>query len=224
MTLLAPAALDQPLSTAMREGSRAEHQAAEGSAFMTALLAGEIGATGYTAYLLRLRVVYDALESTARAHLHDPVVAAVHDPALERLAALDADLDVWAPGAERTVDSPAATAYADRVLSTITDGRIDGGRFAAHHYTRYLGDLSGGQAIGRILDRAFDLGGRGVAFYAFDTVGKPKPYKDGYRARLDALALSGEAKEAVVDEVRAAFALNQALFTELGGQLASHRR
>ena len=54
MTLLAQAALDAPLSTAMREGSRAEHEAAESSSFIGELLAGRVSEAGYTAYLLRL--------------------------------------------------------------------------------------------------------------------------------------------------------------------------
>jgi heme oxygenase len=94
----------------------------------------------------------------------------------------------------------------------------------AHHYTRYLGDLSGGQAIGRILDREFELDGAGIAFYAFEAIPKPKPYKDAYRARLDALGLGPAEVRRVVDEVRVAFTLNQALFTELGERIDAYRR
>lgn len=220
MTITEPTEVDQPLSTAMRLGSRAEHEAAEGSLFMSELLAGRIGATGYTAYLLRLRLVYDALESTVREHLDDPHVAAVHDPALERLGAIDADLEHWAPDSSREVDSPAASAYAERVRAA---GEW-GGLLGAHHYTRYLGDLSGGQAIGRILDREHDLDGRGVAFYAFPGIPKPKPYKDAYRARLDTLGTSPDDTRRVVDEVKVAFGLNQALFVELGRQIEDFRR
>jgi len=201
----------------MREGSRAEHQAAEGSGFMTELLAGRIGPEGYASYLLRLRQVYDALETTARAHLDDPVVAAVFDPDLERVPAIDADLDHWSPGGPRTVDSPVATRYAARVRAA----GAWGGLFAAHHYTRYLGDLSGGQGIGRILDREHDLDGHGTAFYAFTAIPKPKPWKDAYRARLDALDLGPDEVSRVVAEVKVAFGLNQALFDELGRELLS---
>ena len=81
------------LSAAMREGSRTEHEAAEGSLFMSELLDGRISPAGYTAYLLRLRTVYAAMETVGRQHLDDPLVAAVHDVDLERLAAIDADLD-----------------------------------------------------------------------------------------------------------------------------------
>ena len=211
-----------PLSVAMRVGSRAEHEAAEGSAFMAELLAGRVVAAGYAAYLLRLRTVYEALESAGRSHREDPWVAAVHDRNLERLAAIDADLDHWLPdGAGRAVDSPAATAYAKRLHAATATW---GGLHVAHHYTRYLGDLSGGQAIGRTLERHFDLDGHGVAFYTFAAVPKPKPYKDAYRARLDALAPSATEQASIVDEVRTAFELNRALFAELGEHLGRWAR
>jgi len=203
------------LSAAMRDGSRTEHAQAEDSAFMSELLAGRVDERGYADYLLRLRTVYATMEAVVRENTDDPAVAAVFDPGLERLPAIDADLDHWLPGGPRTVDSPAAAAYRDRLTAAATSGDL----LAAHHYTRYLGDLSGGQAIGRILDRGFGLAGRGLAFYDFPAVGRPKAYKDGYRARLDALGLSSRAIARVVDEVRVAFRLNQALFTELAASL-----
>lgn len=212
---------DLSLSTAMREGSRAEHQAAEGSTFMAELLDGRLTAQAYANLLLRLRRVYAALEETVAAHRADPLVGAVHDPALERLAAIDADLAHWAPGVDpATVDSPAADAYAERIRAA----SVWGGLLVAHHYTRYLGDLSGGQVIGRVLQRTFDLPeDRGVAFYAFPRIPKPKPFKDAYRDRLDALDLAPDEVARVVDEVRAVFGLNQALFDELGGQIERYR-
>ncbi|UMG93276.1 biliverdin-producing heme oxygenase [Nocardioides sp. TF02-7] len=51
----------------------------------------------------------------------------------------------------------------------------------------------------------------------------PSPYKDGYRARLDALGLSAEDVERVVAEVKVAFRLNQALFAELGERIDDYR-
>lgn len=206
------------LSVAMKQGSAAEHDAAEQSPFMSELLAGRIGAPGYSAYLLRLRVVYAALEDAVRARRDDAMVAAVYDPALERLPAIDADLDHWLDqGAAREVDSPAAAAYAER-LGALTWG----GALVAHHYTRYLGDLSGGRGIGKILNRTFDLRGAGLAFYGFPV--RPKPYKDAYRARLDALCLDAGDIDRIVSEVKYAFGLNQALFDELSDVAADRRR
>lgn len=212
------------LAGAMRHGSAAEHEAAEGSPFMTALLDGRIAPSGYGAYLARLRAVYAALETAVAAHAGDPLVDAVRDPALERLARLEADLAVWLPAwtPETPLDSPATAAYVRRL-----EGATWGGALVAHHYTRYLGDLSGGQAIGRILARTYGLesrGGDGVAFYAFPEVPRVKPYKDAYRARLDALGLTPGEVERVVEEVRVAFRLNQALFAELSADLGEHLR
>ncbi|WP_310774178.1 heme oxygenase (biliverdin-producing) [Mycobacterium sp. Z3061] len=209
------AAAARSFSVAMKEGSTAEHEAAERSPFVSDLLSGQVNRRGYTDYLLRLRVIYEALETAVRAHRDDPLVAAVYDPSLERLAAIDADLEYWAPG-QREVDSAAAEAYRHRLATTSW-----GGALVAHHYTRYLGDLSGGQAIGKILDREFGLGGAGLAFYSFPV--RPKPYKDAYRARLDDLDLDDDAIDRAVAEVRFAFSLNQALFEELGRNLPAYR-
>ncbi len=204
------------LATAMRAGSADDHEAAEQALFVTELLDGKISPRGYVDYLLRLRMIYAAIEDAVRAYHDDPLVAAVYDPALERLSAIDADLEHWAPGSGRDIDSPAAQTYRDRVA-----GLSWGGDLLAHHYTRYLGDLSGGQAIGRILDRTFCLGGAGLAFYTFPL--RSKPYKDEYRARLDGLGLEAADVDRVVAEVKVAFRLNQAVFAELGENLAAYR-
>lgn len=207
----------RPFSLAMKEGSMAEHEAAEHSPYVSELLSGRVNRQGYADYLLRLRMVYQALEASVRTRRDDPLVAAVYDPALERLAAIDADLEHWAPGAERDIDSPAGEAYRDRLT-----GASWGGALVAHHYTRYLGDLSGGQAIGRILDRTFGLDGAGLAFYKFPM--RPKPYKDAYRARLDNLTLDADEVDRAVGEVKIAFNMNQALFNELAENLPAYQR
>lgn len=212
---------DRALSVAMREGSAAEHRDAESSAFMATLTDGGISPAGYAEYLARFRRVYAALESVGADLADHPVAGQMVDRSLDRLAALDADLDFWSGGSAPVVDSPAADTYARRIEAT----RADPALFVAHHYTRYLGDLSGGQVIGRILTREFDLApGEGVAFYRFAAVPKPKPYKDAYRARLDALPVDAAERGRIVDEVRAVFGLNGAIFAELSAQLDRLRR
>jgi heme oxygenase (biliverdin-producing, ferredoxin) len=197
------------LSSAMRAASQQEHDAAEQSPFMTELLSGGLGKDAYFAYLLRLRTVYAALEQAIRRQRDDSLVAAVYDPALERLPAIDADLRWWSDGAPMSCTSPAADLYRERL-----EGLGAGEALLAHHYTRYLGDLSGGQVIGRTLDRTFGLGGAGLALYFFPM--PPQRYKDAYRSRLDALTLRTHQIETLLSEVKFAFRLNQALLDELG--------
>ena len=218
MTVLDSPALAEPppgLSVAMREGSMAEHKAAEGSNFVESLLAGRVDERGYVAFLGRLHTVYAALESVGRSLADDPVAGAVHDPALERLEALEDDLDFWSGGTHPLVSSKAADEYAARIEASASWG----GLYVAHHYTRYLGDLSGGQAFRAVLQREFALTDRGVGFYTFTEIPKAKPYKDAYRSRLDELGLDAADRQRVVDEVKVAFTLNQQLFAELNAGL-----
>lgn len=210
------------LSVLMRDGSQAEHKDAEGSSFMSELLEGRVNETGYTEYLAMLRPVYAALESVAARLADDPIAGTIIDPAINRLAAIEQDLAFWSGGAG--VPQPQSEAV-DRYVARVEASAADPALFVAHHYTRYLGDLSGGQAIGRILARTFGLEDtRGIAFYQFDAVPKPKPYKDGYRARLDALPLTAADQQRVVEEVKVVFGLNGALFAELSTQLPRYAR
>lgn len=202
----------RPLSAAMRAASQQEHDAAERSPFMRELVGGNLGKQGYAAYLLRLRTIYAALEKAVREHRDDPLIAAVYDPALERLPAVDADLAHWAHGSSLDVESPAADSYRQRLESL-----RGGAALLAHHYTRYLGDLSGGQVIKRALDRVFSLGGIGLAFYDFPV--QPKRYKASYRARLDALTMQADQVDILLNEVKLAFRLNQAVLNELAIEL-----
>ncbi|MFN9859333.1 MAG: biliverdin-producing heme oxygenase, partial [Pseudanabaena sp.] len=62
----------------------------------------------------------------------------------------------------------------------------------AHSYTRYMGDLSGGQALKHIVRSALDLPDEcGTTFYEFDqlpTLEAKKNFKDRYRQALDSLS------------------------------------
>ncbi len=70
--------------------------------------------------------------------------------------------------------------------------------------------------------RSFGLDGEGLAFYDFPM--RPKPYKDGYRSRLDGLDLDDDEIDRVVDEVKLAFSLNRRVFDELAEKLPAYRR
>ena len=213
-----------PFSTALRERSSDAHSPHECDGFMTDLLTGAGTRDDYIALIAQHWFIYAALEEAAGRMRSDPVASVFLQGRHSRLPALEADLgfligDDWR---ERITPLPSTQRYMDRLRWVAATGW--GGGFVAHHYTRYLGDLSGGQVIGRVLDRELGLEGRGTAFYAFPEVPKPKPYKDGYRARLDALELSPEQQARVVAEVSTAFDLNQAVFAELGALLPTFRR
>ncbi|MFT4231339.1 MAG: biliverdin-producing heme oxygenase, partial [Leucobacter sp.] len=93
----------------------------------------------------------------------------------------------------------------------------------AHHYTRYLGDLSGGQMIAKRVAKQHGLERDGIAFYDFAELGSLVAFKNGYRAALDALGatLDADEKARMLDEVRAAYGFNTAVFVDLGRARAS---
>jgi heme oxygenase (biliverdin-producing, ferredoxin) len=202
-----------PLSTLLREGTRAEHEAAEGSRFVEELLGGHLTVQAYAELARQLHAVYAALEEVGDAVAATPEGAGVVFDELRRVPALEADLahllgPTWRDGEVL----PATAAY----VACVREIGAAAGPYVAHSYTRYLGDLSGGQVIGRMVQRHYGVADAGVGFYAFPAVPKPKPFKDLYRSRVDALALTEAEREAVVAEARRAFRHNRALFAALG--------
>lgn len=207
-----------PFSTVIREASHEQHTEAEDSSFMSNLLGGRLGVDAYARYTEQLWFVYRALEESSDSLAADPVAGPFIRPELDRTAELERDLDHLHAGRDwRTDLTPlAATAgYADRVAECARDWPAG---YVAHHYTRYLGDLSGGQIIRGTAEKTWGFArkGDGVRFYVFEAIANPAAFKRKYRELLDALPVDELEKQRVVEECRHAFALNTAVFRELG--------
>ncbi|MEV5466662.1 biliverdin-producing heme oxygenase [Streptomyces griseoincarnatus] len=204
-------------STLIRTASHEQHVEAETSTFMSDLLGGRLGVDAYARYTEQLWFVYEALEAGAQGLASDPAAGPFIRPELFRLDALERDLaHLRGPGWHSTLTAlPATRAYADRVTECARDWPSG---YIAHHYTRYLGDLSGGQII---RDRAektwgFARKGDGVRFYVFEQIPNPAAFKRGYRELLDAVPVDDLEKQRIVTECKRAFALNTAVFRALG--------
>ncbi|MEU7425338.1 heme oxygenase (biliverdin-producing) [Streptomyces sp. NPDC048362] len=204
-------------SSLIRTASREQHMEAETSTFMSDLLGGRLGVDAYARYTEQLWFVYEALESTAGRLTADPVAGPFIRPELLRLPALERDLahlrgPDWRQGLSAL---PETRAYADRVREC---AEAWPGGYVAHHYTRYLGDLSGGQIIRDKAERTWGFArkGDGVRFYVFEEIGNPAAFKRGYRELLDAIAVDDLEKQRVVGECKRAFTLNTGVFRALG--------
>nr|WP_187361300.1 biliverdin-producing heme oxygenase [Phytoactinopolyspora mesophila] len=197
----------------LRDRSRGVHQRAEGASFMKALMNGEIDRGGYAQMVIQHLFIYEALEAVGRELRNNPCAGAFVTDDLVRVPHLREDLDaLLEPGwRERITPLPATRRYAARIRDMA--GWPAG--FVAHHYTRYLGDLSGGLAIGQVVGRVYGIEGAGISFYRFDRIPRPKLFKDAYRDKLDALALDPDEQERVIQEVLTAYRLNTDVFVEL---------
>jgi heme oxygenase len=174
--------------------------------------------------LVQYEALYQALEEAVAANTDatiEPFLAAE----LVRLPPLRADLDfLVGPDWARLPVLSATAAYCEHLREL---PRSWPGGLLAHHYVRYLGDLSGGQIVGRILRRVLNLDDeRGTAFYRFDAIASAKAFKTRYRAMLDELPWGDVARQRLIDETIAAFHANTAILLELAPEpsFVDHRR
>lgn len=215
MNLQVPSPTRQALAVLLRERTAEAHRSAERVPFVTALLRGEIDRSTYASFLARLHDPYAALEAGLRRHRSHPVLRQIYFPELERRAAIERDLDhlhdgTWSGAFART---PAARAYADRIHDLAEQ---EPELLVAHAYTRYLGDLSGGQVMARQLRKHLGIEGEaGLEFFSFPGVPDVDAFKVRYRAALDCLPLDASCSDAVVAEAQRAFAFNQAIAEEV---------
>lgn len=205
------------LPESLKNETRTLHLQAERSAFMGRLLRGRMERPAYAALLRNLHAIYAALEPALRRHAKHPVIAPLVLPALFREPALRRDLErLQGPGwADALVLQPAAQDYVERLR--MLDAQHPE-LLAAHSYVRYLGDLSGGQMLDRIVRDSLRLGtgsNVGADFYDFGDAQATSATRIAYRQALASLPVSAEDGAAIVAEARHAFELHGRLFEQL---------
>lgn len=202
------------LAARLRAATREEHERTEQAPFIDALLDGRLDRDAYAALLGQSYLFYGVLEEAGEIWRGDQVIGSFVSDALVRGPALEADL-AWLSGEGWQVGLaalPATRRYMDRIREVCFGSRS---AFVAHHYTRYLGDLSGGQIIRHKLRSIYGLTGDGVRFYTFDEIERPKRFKDAYRALLDETRWGTGEQTALIAEANEAFRLNRGVFTDL---------
>lgn len=207
-----------PLSVALRDVTAAAHKSAETSSFITELLAGRACYSAFTTLVAQQLVIYQALETVLHEHYLDhPLIAAVDDRRLDRVHEIERDLTALSgPDFDvRLADGSlpireATAAYAETLREEHSAEMI-----LANHYVRYLGDLSGGQAVARLAQRHYAVPDEALHFYRFEGIDKLKVYKDHYRSALDSIVMTNEQRERTLDHAVHAFGLNEAVFADL---------
>jgi heme oxygenase len=202
------------ISKLLKESSRPQHEQAETSKFVVELMRGQLNIDAYKKYLTNLAWLYLTLE--AKIQEGEPVATseALWDERLNRLEAIGKDLDAlgihnWQ---QTTEPSKAMRSYIDHIESL--DGKSDF-KLIAHHYTRYLGDLSGGQAIAALVARHYGATSEQLNFYRFTEIEDLVRFKEHYRNILDGLQFSAKQIDELVQEVQLAFEFNQKVFEDL---------
>jgi heme oxygenase len=189
--------------------------AAERSRLMRVLMRGDMTRSAYCAKLRNLYSIYAALEPALARHAGHPQIAPIMLPGLARAASLESDLQALHGPDWRTELAPAkCTLLYVRRLHDIEATRP--GLLLAHAYVRYLGDLSGGQMLGRIVTRSLGLAdGAGTAFYDFGDAEQTRALTQAFRQGLDRITVDPAAADAIVDEAACSFRMHRQLFLEL---------
>ncbi|MCP3805457.1 biliverdin-producing heme oxygenase [Allokutzneria sp. A3M-2-11 16] len=202
----------------IKEATDEAHRRAERTPVIGALAAGKLPVEGFTEMLAQHYFFYEALEQAAEVMRADPVAGPfVHDE-LTRLPALARDLAalIGPDWRERITPGEATLRYCARIHEVCFDWA---GGFVAHHYTRYLGDLSGGQILRTLLNRHLGLTEEtGLSFYRFPGIPKAPVFKAHYRRLLDDAPWDADEQRRIAAESRLAFELNTAIFEELGAR------
>ncbi|NXX71620.1 HMOX1 oxygenase, partial [Spizella passerina] len=164
-----------------------------------------------------LYFIYSALEEEIERNKNNPVYAPLYFPTeLHRKAALEEDLKYfYGRNWREEIPCPEATQkYVERLHYI---GKNEPELLVAHAYTRYLGDLSGGQVLKKIAQKALQLPstGEGLAFFTFDGVSNATKFKQLYRSRMNALEMDLATKKRVTEEAKKAFLLNIRVFEAL---------
>ncbi|MDH6060572.1 heme oxygenase (biliverdin-producing) [Chrysosporum bergii ANA360D] len=207
------------LASKLRLGTKKAHTMAENVGFVKCFLKGVVEKNSYRKLVANFYFIYSAMEEEMVKHGQHPIVGKINFPQLNRQQTLEQDLSYYfgANWREQIKLSPAGEAYVQRIREI---SQTAPELLIAHSYTRYLGDLSGGQILKNIAVTAMKLSeGQGTAFYEFADITDEKAFKAKYRQTLDELPIDEATGDRIVDEANAAFAMNMKMFEELEGNL-----
>ncbi len=210
-------------SAALRSATTDDHEAAAVSSYMSELFDGKLSRDEYAEMVAQHYFAYVVLEEAAEAMRDDEVAGPFVIDALTRVPALRADLEyLYGADWEAQVAPSASTKeYCER-MREVCFSRPEA--FIAHHYTRYMGDLSGGQMIARCVRGTYDLApGEGAAFYEFDDIDDIPAFKAHYRDLLDRAPFDDDTARRMTEEVALAYQLNTSVLAELDADVAAAR-
>ncbi len=201
----------------LKTETKKSHTAAENTKFVGSFLRGVVSKESYQQLVSNFYFIYRAMEEEVDKLQDDPVVGKVRSELLNRTEPLARDLRYYYGPMWRSLIAPseACQRYVNRIREVAED---DPELLVGHHYTRYMGDLSGGQILKGIAEKAMDLrDGDGLHFYEFEKISDKQGFKTSYRTALDTLPINQSQANAIITEANYALRVNMYKFDELNG-------
>ena len=211
------------LAVQLREGTKKSHTMAENTGFVACFLKGVVEKTSYRKLISDLYFVYKAMEEEIDRLVQEdhPVIKHIGFKELFRRQTLEKDLEFYYGNnwLDQITISESAQSYVNRIRLVANESPE---LLVGHHYTRYIGDLSGGQILKKIAKKALNLrGDDGLNFYEFKLIEDEKLFKKSYSETLNKLPIDQKIADTIIEEANEAFVYNMKMFRELEGNLIS---
>lgn len=207
------------LAEKLRQGTTKAHSMAENVSFVKSFLGGVVDKNLYRTLVANLYFVYSAIEEEMLKNSQLQSINLIYFPQLNRRQSLEKDLQYYYGQDWQLLIEPsdAAQIYINRIHEI---GNHHPELLIAHAYTRYMGDLSGGQILKNIAKSAMQLSGdQGTEFYIFRDIADEKDFKKKYRSSLDSVPINDERISLIISEANVAFNLNMKMFQELNSSI-----
>ncbi len=207
------------LAEQLRKGTTKSHSMAENVSFVKSFLGGVVDKKSYRILVANLYFVYSAIEKEMYDNKNHPFISLIYFPELDRKESLEKDLEYYYGQEWKKIVKPSVVTqtYIERIHNI---GKHQPELLISHAYTRYMGDLSGGQILKNIAKNTMQLSNdEGTEFYIFRNINDEKEFKHMYRQALDLIPITEGEVESIISEANVAFNLNMKMFQELNSSL-----
>lgn len=203
------------LAIKLRSGTQDSHAETENIGFMKCFVKGIVDRSCFAKFLSNLYFVYSELEAALENYQNHPCVGIIYFSELNRKANLEKDLQFYyGTDWQNKIKPLAATQNYISRIREVSQKQPE--LLIGHAYTRYMGDLSGGQMLQKVVQSTLNLSGyQGTSFYNFEQIPDKKAFKNKYREALDKVPVDDKTADKIVAEANNSFSFNMQIAKEL---------
>ena len=196
-----------PISEILKSETSDLHRQAEKHPFQQAIVKGAAGREGYTAYLGQMLALHGAIDSALKSSAGDPIIAGVVTPEQYQCAYLEEDLRYFGIDPASVEANPSTASLGAWIAS------LDAPALLGVHYV-LEGSNNGGRYIAMALRKSMGLSEDGTRY--LDPYGeRQREIWASFKTGLDALELTGERREAMLNAAKRMFRGMCEIFDEL---------
>lgn|SRR3989338_874078 len=205
------------LTTDLYQGTRNKHKEAENTDFMKKFIAGKINKAQYIKYLFNMYLIYSNLEQQLENNINNSVINNIYFPyELNRSDSIKKDLILLCGNDFMYKIKPLSSTlkYIERIVYC---GQNNPDLLLSHVYTRYMGDLYGGQILKNKVKKIMGLNDMdALNFYTFANIYNIKQFIYEYKYIINNLQIPSP--YIFVDEANLSFQFNIDIFNSINDE------